>query len=366
MINGHGDDIHNHRDIRINFSSNVYSSFDHEGLFAHLSREMACVVSYPEPSPVSLETKLAELHGILPEEVMVTNGATEAIYLIAQAFNDYSHVVPAPTFSEYADAVRAAGGCLMDDALNVKQICEGITPHIAKERRHDDASKPIALWLCNPNNPTGTVLSKEKIVCRSFGIPSSLLVLDASYAAYTRADVPTAQEMVKIKECLMLHSMTKDYAIPGLRLGYVTGNSELLAKVRAKRMPWSVNALAIKAGLYLLEHQHDYVIPLDMLLCEAQRVSEAFRSIGLEVCPTDSHILLCRIPWTTSAELKEYLLEHNGIFIRDASNFNGAGMAFGNESAERCFRISVRTPEDNDELIKAISEFRSERLTVMP
>lgn len=351
MIYGHGDDIHNHRDIRINFSSNVYSSFNHEGLYAYLSREMACVVNYPEPSPVSLEAKLAELHGIRPEEVMVTNGATEAIYLIAQAFCDYAHVIPTPTFSEYADAVRVAGGCLMDDAKSIAEASE--------------ASKPVALWLCNPNNPTGTVIPKDKILAGTLEIPYNLLVLDASYAAYTRAAVPTAHEMVNVKDCLMLHSMTKDYAIPGLRLGYVTGNSELLAKVRAKRMPWSVNALAIKAGLYLLEHQHDYVIPLDMLLGEAQRVSEAFRSIGVEVCPTDSHILLCRIPWTTSAELKEHLLEHHAILIRDASNFNGAGKVFGNDSTEQCFRISVRTPEDNDELIKAIKQFKKEQLAVM-
>lgn len=346
MINGHGDDIYNHSDIRINFSSNVYSAFDHEGLFTYLSREMACVVSYPEPSPVTLETKLAELHGIRPEEVMVTNGATEAIYLIAQTFGDYDHVIPTPTFSEYADAVRAAGGCLSEDAHS-----------IAQEGNGEHASKPVALWICNPNNPTGTVIAKDKILHRSFGVPFSLLILDTSYAAYTRAEVPTVREMANVKECLMLHSMTKDYAIPGLRLGYITGNSKLLDKVRAKRMPWSVNALAIKAGLYLLEHKQDYVIPLDILLSEAQRVSEEFRNIGIEVCPTNSHILLCRLPESTAATLKKYLLENHGILIRDASNFSGVGQVFGDNDGLNCFRISVRTPHDDDELIKAIKEF---------
>lgn len=85
MIEGHGDDAYKYADIRINFSSNVYNHADHEGLYRHLYERMACIRTYPEPQPYSLEKALSERLHLSSEEVCVTNGATEAIYLIARS-----------------------------------------------------------------------------------------------------------------------------------------------------------------------------------------------------------------------------------------------------------------------------------------
>lgn len=106
MLNGHGDDLQRYKNIRINFSSNVYNHFNHDGLFAHLAACLPRVVNYPEPAPVSLERKLASMLDLNPAEVMVTNGATEAIYLIAQAFQGAASSILQPTFAEYQDACR--------------------------------------------------------------------------------------------------------------------------------------------------------------------------------------------------------------------------------------------------------------------
>lgn len=86
MINGHGDDAYRYTAIRANFSSNVYHRVNHDGLNRYLSGCLSCIRSYPEPEPYALAAELAQLHGVSPEEVCVTNGATEAIYLIAQTF----------------------------------------------------------------------------------------------------------------------------------------------------------------------------------------------------------------------------------------------------------------------------------------
>ena len=98
MLNGHGDDIYQYDDIRVNFSSNVYNHFNHEPLFAYLANKLDNVVSYPEPSPRTLEAELAIMMGLQAEEVCVCNGATEAIYLVAQTFRRSKSAVLMPTF----------------------------------------------------------------------------------------------------------------------------------------------------------------------------------------------------------------------------------------------------------------------------
>jgi len=146
--------------------------------------------------------------------------------------------------------------------------------------------------------------------------------------------------------------MTKRYAVPGLRLGYVTGNSGLLVRLRTNRMPWSVNQLAIEAGLFLLEH--DVPNPLDVAayLEETARLSAAIQAIGgLEVWATQTHFMLVQLRIGKASALKDYLAGEHGILIRDASNFTGLN--------EQFFRIATQTPEENDRLVAAIAKFMS-------
>ena len=109
MIEGHGDDAYKYKAIKINFSSNVYNHVDHSRLHQHLFQQMESIRTYPEPEPYSLEKVLAERFHLSSEEVCVTNGATEAIYLIAQTFRNQISAILMPTFSEYADACRLHG-----------------------------------------------------------------------------------------------------------------------------------------------------------------------------------------------------------------------------------------------------------------
>lgn len=320
MINGHGDDIYLYTDVKINFSSNIYAGFCHDGLFAHLRDSMSLITRYPDPSPRSLEERLAETLGVKAEELMVTNGATEAIYLIARAYRDFQAVVAQPTFAEYADACRA-----------------------------NHASERSLRWICNPNNPTGSVMTKEELEAQMTSHPNDIFVLDASYASYTEKVVMSAVEAVALGNVLMLGSMTKDYGVPGLRLGYVVGPSVLLEAVRKECMPWSVNALAIEAGHYLLNHRQDYRIPLRMLLAERQRMERELQALGVATTPSDSHMLLCRLPKGTAHELKEYLAREHGILIRDASNFATL--------TPQHFRLAMQTEAQNNAFLNAFKQW---------
>lgn len=330
MIDGHGDDIHRYGGIRINFSSNVYNGFSHDGLKAWLAKTMDGIVSYPEPEPLTAERAVAEAVGVMPGEVMLTNGATEAIYLIAQATAGSATAIVTPTFAEYADACR----------LHRHSITA-----IGSPDAMPDGTRTA--WLCNPNNPTGTVTPLERLRDCIKRHPQTLFVVDASYAPFTGEPTLSAAEGTSLPNVLMVHSMTKAFAVPGLRLGYVTGQAETVNRIKRHRMPWAVGTVAQNACTYLMEHRDDYRIPIDELMLERSRVGKALAAIpGIEVLPSQSHILLCRRQNGKAADLKETLARQHGILIRDAANFEGLD--------SRYFRIAVRTAEENEELIKSV------------
>ncbi len=333
MLNGHGDDLYKYKDIRINFSSNVYNHFDHEGLFCHLADKLDNVVAYPEPAPYSLEEELSMVLGIGSENVCVTNGATEAIYLIAQTYRRSKTAILMPTFSEYADACR----------VHEHQLCNIFALDQIPERAQ-------MVWMCNPNNPTGTVIDKDELLECFKKNEDTLFVLDASYAPFTQKPLITPSEAVELPNVIMLHSMTKEYAIPGLRLGYITANAGVLQRIKLQRMPWSVNSVAIEAGHYLLSHGDEFRLDLDALLKERARMVEQFHKLGcIECWPSDTHIILCKLRMGKASALKDFLAKEHGILIRDASNFEGLDSSF--------FRIAVQEKEENDELIEAICDW---------
>lgn len=332
MIEGHGDDAYKYKAIKLNFSSNVYNHVDHSGLYQYLSRQMESIRTYPEPEPYSLEKVLAERFRLSSEEVCVTNGATEAIYLIAQTFRNQTSAILMPTFSEYADACRLHG--------------HKVVP-IYNLNRLPDRGKLI--WLCNPNNPTGEVREKEALTACIKQNPQRIFIIDQSYEFFTQKALLTVREAAEFPNVILLHSMTKRFAVPGLRLGYITACKELLHEIRTQRMPWSVNQLAIEAGHYLLSSsQCD--IDISLLLKEKERLAQSLLSIGgMEIWPSDTHYMLVQLRMGKAAALKEYLATEQGILIRDASNFEGLN--------EHFFRIATQTPEENDKLVESIKKW---------
>ena len=339
MLHGHGDDIHKFGEIKANFSSNILAKTDLSGLYAHLAKRMECLTAYPEPEPTRLEAQIAATYGLCPDEVCVTNGATEAIYLTAQAFRGMKSYILQPTFSEYTDACRIHGH-------TVKTI-------YTLDAIDNDAD---IVWLCNPNNPTGEVRQANILTELIESHPSVCFVIDQSYEDFTYKPLFSAAKAVEMPQVILLHSATKCYAIPGLRLGYMTASAALLQRIRTQRMPWSVNTMAIEAGHYFLANDSapmNTCLPhLETLLRETERLQAAINDLKIaEVWPTDTHFFLARLRIGKAATLKKYLAEEHGILIRDASNFEGLDDSF--------IRIATQTEEENNHLIKTLQEWKT-------
>ena len=326
MIEGHGDDLYRYDNIKMNFSSNIFNGTDLSALNAYLCTRLDAIRSYPEPSAASLEQMIARECGISPDEVLVTSGAVDAIYLIAQAYRHEGtcHIVQ-PTFREYEDACRVFDYHESEDGA----LC----------------------WLCNPNNPTGDVLAIEDIL--AFAERHHLLIVDQSYEDYTMAPLLQPADVVGRENIILLHSMTKRYAVPGLRLGYVTAAPTVINCLREQYRPWAINALSLEAGKWLVQRGETAIPDLPSYLAETQRLRVMLNAIeGIETHDTQTNFFLCTIRQATAAQLKEYLAREHSILIRDASNFTGL--------TPHHFRIATQSPAENDALVDAIQQFTTQ------
>lgn len=336
MIYGHGDDTYRYGEkVKMNFSSNIYQKADLTELKQYLATRLDAIGNYPEPEPKELEELIAEKLDIPSSMVMVTNGANEAIYLIAQLYRGWASVIPQPTYTEYADA------CRMFD-------------HIISYERTDELNilpEDRIYWICNPDNPTGNVMLKQLLAYVIKKHPRYLHVIDQSYADYTLQPMLKPKELLDCYNVMILHSLSKKYCIPGLRLGYMTASPIIIERLRDIRQPWTVNTLAIEAGKWLIKNDPKVIPDIKDYIAEAQRLHDELQAIdGIMVMDTKTHYMLVNIDWTTSLELKNWLIENHGILIRDASNFHGLDT--------HCFRVAAQSPEENNALINAIKEFK--------
>ena len=233
MIFGHGDDTYRYGgQVKMNFSSNIYQKADLTGLEEYLSQHLDAIRNYPAPVAQELEGMIASRLGIPANMVMVTSGANEAIYLIAQLYRGWASVIPQPTYHEYEDACKMYGHLISYERTDELEI-------LPQDRLY---------WLCNPDNPTGNVILKPLLMRIIKQHPRYLHVLDQSYADYTIQAMIRPKEVVDCYNAMIIRSFSKKYCIPGLRLGYLTASPIIIDRLRQIRQPWTVNTLAIEAG----------------------------------------------------------------------------------------------------------------------
>lgn len=340
MIHGHGDDLYQtHTEIKANFSTNVWYEADTKPLCRFLENHLDCIFHYPEPDARSFCEVAAAYHGVDTGNVLAGNGATELFYLIAHAFAGTQTVLPVPSFTEYQDA------------------CTLYSHHITFVQDTDFRQLPEEsglMFICNPNNPDGRIWTEEEMTFLLDTYPDMVLVVDESFIHFA-PEAKSALSLLKDHpNLLVVKSMTKCYAIPGLRLGYLLGDPGLINFIKCFGQPWSVNALAIEAGKYLLQQGADS-LPHAKMLLERQRdfAARISKIAGFRPCRSHTSFFLVETDYEASA-LKQYLLQQHGILIRDASNFRGLNNHY--------FRVNTLTDEKNQLLIEALHQYTVSRI----
>jgi threonine-phosphate decarboxylase len=337
MLHGHGDDAYRYQHkIIADFSTNVWAAGEPVGLKKHLFEQWHLIQKYPEVVAESLAEQVARHHQVKPEEVLVTNGTTESIYLLAQGFRAQRTTIAIPAFAEYEDA------CRMHQHDLYFLPWEALTP--IPLLRSD------LFFLCNPNNPTGSIFPDlEALLTKN---PQTLFVVDEAFIHFTLSLETAIPLLGRYGNLLILRSMTKAFAIPGLRLGYLVGNKKLIDQLKAFKPPWSVNALAIAAGKYIFDHLDQLQVPVRQLLRDKEALASRMQHLaGIKVHPSHTHFFIAETPGGTAAQLKQYLVEQFGLLIRDAANFRGLG--------SKHFRVAPVGQAQDQLLITALTEWKN-------
>jgi histidinol-phosphate aminotransferase len=281
---------------------------------------------YPGDDEEPLRRCLAERAEVAPEQVALGNGSAELMWLIALAAwrtGDRVGIV-GPTFGEYARAVRVVGA----------------TPISFHDPR--EAGSVRALFVCNPNNPSGHYRGPEEIEHLLEEQPDRLLVLDEAYAPFVD-NRWCSEALLGHGNLVILRSMTKDQALPGLRLGYLLAAREVASAVEGIRPPWSVNAGALRAGLAALEPEAEVHIQQARALVARSRrlLTEGLTHLGFEVEPSVANFVLVRVG--DGARFRRSLLPH-GLVVRDCASFG----------LPDSVRIACRLPEECQRLIDTV------------
>ncbi len=311
------------------------------------------VAHYPDDSCHDLRDAIAELHGVDADEVVVGAGSSEIIRNFPLVFiNPGDRVlVPRPTFAEYSQQCNIAGGKVNDllllEAEDFRMDVERILPRITPSTK--------ALYICNPNNPTGRVEARKKILeiveeCRHKDVmvfvDETLLTLVPGHE-----DISVASFAASYENLLVAGSLTKSFAIPGIRIGYGLGGKEVIRHMDKARLSWNVGTVEQTVAAELIREHHGHVErAAELMATEAQWMFGKLKEIGFPVdrC-TDSYFFFNSVQsLRCSAAQFQDRVKDSGFMIRDCASF---GRPF-----ERYVRFCVKDRERNEAFVHAIHE----------
>lgn len=335
-------------DQLLDFSANINPLGMPESVKQAIITQLSCAERYPDVEYAQLHEALAAHHGVPVSWILAGNGETESIFTLAQGLKPRRAMVIAPGFAEYRRALNTLDCQVETFALREEdgwQLTERILPALTAELD--------CLFLCTPNNPTGLLPERALLKaiadrCRALNIA---LVLDEAFIDFIPDQPGFIPLLAHNPHIWVLRSLTKFYAIPGLRLGYlINGDAQAVARLRQYQMPWSINTFAALAGEVALSDVAYQRATRCWLAQEGQRLYQALCNIdGLTVYPGQANYLFLRCE-RPGVELQYALLQQH-ILIRSCANYPGLDA--------RYFRVAIRSEAENQRLLIALRQLLS-------
>ena len=306
-----------------------------------VSRTLASVVHYPDPDCSKIVDAVSARYQAASEEVLVGNGSTELLYLIPRITDSQRAVIPMPAYADYAKASQLAG---LDVERLILQESDGFALDFA---RLGSLIQPRDLvFVCRPNNPTGLVCDAQALRTLAEQHPQAMFVVDEAFGDFVHDFASLTHQ--RPPNVIVLLSLTKIFAIPGLRLGCALADAKVVEAVQRIQPTWSVNCIAQAVGEAAIKDAAYISRSRDFVRAQREALVDALGSIpDLTVFPGQANFLLLRIDRTgiDATSLAEQLLR-DGIAIRMCANFPGLD--------DRFFRIAVRTAEENERLVESL------------
>ena len=337
----HGGDIYRHPDM-IDFSSNCNPFGPPQSVQDAICRAAGQIGHYPDVQCSLLRDALsAKLH-VPGAWIFFGNGAAEVIFAVVTALKPKKALLPAPTFAEYAQALETVG-C----EIQYEQTAEADGFALPMDFAEQITEDIDMVFLCNPNNPTGNLLSREETerVIRRAGALGCTVVLDECFLDFVENpdEFSMLGKLAAYPHVILLKAFTKLYAMAGVRLGYgISSNPAIIEKLERSVQPWNVSSLAQAAGLAALAEDAYVRESLTTLRAERAYLLQALEKLGCRTYASQANYIFFRGETTLGEKLRAA-----GFSVRDCSNYAGLGKGY--------YRVAVRLQEDNVKLVQALA-----------
>ncbi|HZH58065.1 MAG TPA: threonine-phosphate decarboxylase CobD [Metabacillus sp.] len=335
----------------LDFSANLNPLGPPSWLYDALQESYQSITRYPDPSYSKTTAAVAQFEGIDQEKILLTNGGAEAIFLIAKYFENGKACIVHPTFLEYERACRHYH-IEVEDLFYELENGFRLPMSLLIEK----LNKTGVLFLCRPNNPTGTVIAEQDIkqLLEAAKETNTYIVVDEAFVDFLPAEIPSLSGWLACyPNLILLRSLTKMYTIPGLRIGYMMANPDIISILKNEQIPWSINSLVDAIVPKLLADKNFVNQTKAWLHEQSAYIHKTLSDMEFSLTPSKVNFYLLRDhkrPNETE-KLFTFLLRH-GIVTRHTHNFKGL---YGDY-----LRLAIRSNEENKQLVTVLQKWRDE------
>lgn len=361
----HGGDIYS-QDVFLDFSVNVNPLGPPESVKEAVRQAAEYCGLYPDIQCRRLRAALAAHYQIDEEMIVCANGAADLIYLLIFALQPHYALLPAPTFSEYRQALNALG-CRIFSVPFTRE--EGFIINVEKlireaKKRIEQKTPPEILFLCNPNNPTGFVTGRKDMeILAAFAEEEGIrLVVDECFMDFLEEDRKEENKnplfpensllplLNRFPHMVIVKAFTKIYGMAGLRLGYgLSADPRLMQKISSVRQPWSVSVPAQMAGIAALK-ERDYLLKTKTIVREGRKqLDQGLSRLGFLVYPSRANYLFFKDlrEGAEDGRFYQHCLEKK-ILLRSCADFEGLDKSY--------YRVGIKTKKENDGLLRVLAD----------
>lgn len=327
------------------FSANINAFGPSKRGLLHINKALPNIVYYPDASELDAKKVIAETYHIKTEQIILGNGASELIYIICQLANIKNAVIAMPSFSEYKIAAS-----IQNIPVNTFLLSDENYFALTKDSYKDITFDQSLVFLGNPNNPTGQILSKDVLLDILEKNKNGIVVVDESFIDFVGENYSYRSLINEYDNLIILHSFTKFYAIPGLRCGAAYACPNLINKLEKLKPTWSVNTLAQAYLQGSLIDQSYYYQTQSYYKVEKARLESLYNFLpSVKFISTQANFFLLEIENGRDMNALIAFLDENKCFVRNCANFEGL--------SENYIRVAIKSYEENNFLFKLLKEF---------
>ena len=330
----------------LDFSANINPLGPPQGVLSAISNALTPTSLRVYPDAQAFVSAIANKHRLMPDEIVSGSGAASLVFAVLHAISPKRVLILEPAFVEYSRACAAVKAEITTWLLTEE---DAFTPNFAslvravKERQFD------LVILNSPHNPTGALYPRDGLLSLIDAAEeyNAAVLLDEAFIDYAPQGSLVSLAATK-SHLIVLRSLTKFYAMPGIRIGYTVSNAKLAAKIKGQIDPWSVSTVALEAGCAALAEDEFGTESCRVNTLAREEFASALRGIGLEVLPSTANFLLAKLPHGSGGDLQSWL-ESERILIRRCDSFHGLSDEF--------IRVAVRCSSDNERLVSLIEKW---------